>query len=604
MLSKDELEYVDHLVSQGATREEAGEYLDYQKKFMGGSEEKVAQQEKSVKDYLMQGVDYAGRGLDYVGGVSRAAVGTTLGQSRPGDMARVLEGNAPRTDEYLDRAGVGKGTSLSDLAPAMYSNTGDEWLKLKRGGMLDPSARGTAGFVGDVALDPLTYLSGGLSAAGKVGKEAKLLQMLKLQQEAGGGLTRAGRVANNVLNPLDRLSLKGAKNAYRKAFQKVDSQFEKPEKLADIAFETGFRGSAADAVDHFEGINKASGEKIGSILNEAAGKGARVDLEASLEPALNKAQELRSYGTKEADSLAQQIEDRVEQLRSKHAQEVRTPVLGESSVSPDSVQSKAPIDDAYHSVEQDRSRILSTKTPVINPELQGSWFGVNGSLPAEGTPVLVDRKRSFLPLEVDPKMGQGELPFPNNASVSKPKPVFSVERSSSIPVDKANRIKSDLNSFTNFNPSDVEAISNRGRKAVAGPLAEGIRQGVGEVDQELLEKLLQENNRFSSTSPQVRKKLEQFSNLVANQKGPFGGSQVDGILAGMGTMGAIAGNPIAAAPLIGKKGAQALQSFSGRTNRGYALKQISKANGAIDTGARRALWIDMLRQEEKNGQNK
>lgn len=122
-------------------------------------------------------LDYASRGLDYAGGMARqsimqspAVTALDLLQSylrkkpmlnQPGDFENALVGKAPRTADYLQRGGVPNG-AMSDLLPNLYTNTPEEAnqflrLKMAKGGLLDPTIHGTAGLVGDIATDPLTY---------------------------------------------------------------------------------------------------------------------------------------------------------------------------------------------------------------------------------------------------------------------------------------------------------------------------------------------------------------------------------------------------------------------------------------------------------------
>lgn len=96
------------------------------------------------------------RALDYTAGLGRvSAAGLTdlvsLGSAdmtRPDDVLSALKGNAPSADEYLGRAGMEEGLGRTAL-----------------------------GFAGDVALDPATYLTGGVGAAAKLGKLGKALTL-------------------------------------------------------------------------------------------------------------------------------------------------------------------------------------------------------------------------------------------------------------------------------------------------------------------------------------------------------------------------------------------------------------------------------------------
>jgi hypothetical protein len=71
--------------------------------------------------------------------------------------------------QVMEQAGVGQLGSLSDIAPWLYSETG-KGLPLEKGGLFDVTGRGAIGFVGDVALDPVTYITAGAKGIGIGGK--------------------------------------------------------------------------------------------------------------------------------------------------------------------------------------------------------------------------------------------------------------------------------------------------------------------------------------------------------------------------------------------------------------------------------------------------
>jgi len=136
-----------------------------------------------------------------IGAVTDTPIGTT------DDWKNALAGEAPSTGEYLQKAGVPEG-ALSSAVPSAYSDTGNEWFKLKKGGMLDPTLRGTVGFAGDVATDPMTYASLGASALAKKGMTGV-----------------AGKIADKAdmaMNPLARLLANRGSAIYRSGLKNVD----------------------------------------------------------------------------------------------------------------------------------------------------------------------------------------------------------------------------------------------------------------------------------------------------------------------------------------------------------------------------------------------
>lgn len=83
-----------------------------------------------------------------------------------------LKGDKEGFGQVMEQAGVGEMGSLSSIAPDLFSDTGEEWLKLRKGGFFDVTGRGTAGLVLDVALDPTTYLTAGTAKGIGIGGKA------------------------------------------------------------------------------------------------------------------------------------------------------------------------------------------------------------------------------------------------------------------------------------------------------------------------------------------------------------------------------------------------------------------------------------------------
>lgn len=83
-----------------------------------------------------------------------------------------LKGDKEGFGQVMEQAGVGELGSLSSIAPDLFSDTGEEWLKLRKGGFFDITGRGTAGLVLDVALDPTTYLTAGTAKGIGIGGKA------------------------------------------------------------------------------------------------------------------------------------------------------------------------------------------------------------------------------------------------------------------------------------------------------------------------------------------------------------------------------------------------------------------------------------------------
>ncbi len=256
----------------------------------------------------MKALSVLGKGLDYAGGVTRAVAANAADAVNPGkefatsdDIVNALKANPPSTADYLERAGVPAGYSMSDALSGLYSKTGDG-LALKKGGMLDPTARGAAGFVGDVALDPLTYLSGGLSAAAKGGLE-------------GSRLAKAGQVAlktaNAVVNPLDALVPAG-KTLYQSGLKNIDTRLVErgQEPVSDYLMKQGAWGRLPTLQDNMKSRMGELAEQRQGLYQKIDNAGVQIDPHYASEGANNYISDLRDnrYMAPKADKLQEFVD--------------------------------------------------------------------------------------------------------------------------------------------------------------------------------------------------------------------------------------------------------------------------------------------------------
>lgn len=253
-----------------------------------------------IRDTALNALHAAGKAMDYLGGNTRNTVAqmidakTALKEklmralgaeltpaprlTQEGDTVRALTGNAPKTADYLERAGIPEGAHVSDVLP-IYAEKGEGGsFTPEKGGALDPSVRGVAGFAGDVVLDPLTYLSGGLSVAAKGGEIAPALKAALLANEQG--LNRGGRLANKLLNPVESLQRSGGKTLYKSAFDKADRKIETEAgkgSIGDVLWENDFKGSMDQATKKAGQIREQVGQRIGKAREQAAEAGVTQD---------------------------------------------------------------------------------------------------------------------------------------------------------------------------------------------------------------------------------------------------------------------------------------------------------------------------------------
>ena len=211
-------------------------------------------------------LDYAMRGLNYAGGAVRGGIAGAIEPIIGKDIVsaeEVASGTVPGASELMARAGV-PNIALSDVLPSMYSETG-EGLALEKGGMFDPTARGTVGLAADILTDPTTYLAAPLKAA----------QVARAGTAAGKAL----KLGEILINPMGEAVgamgaglKKGGEAMYKSAFEKADralaTRYGKG-SIADLLKSEGFKGSAEDAFTKVQDINEKAGKAISSFREKA-----------------------------------------------------------------------------------------------------------------------------------------------------------------------------------------------------------------------------------------------------------------------------------------------------------------------------------------------
>ena len=122
------------------------------------------------------------------------------------ELVKAVKGEAPSSSEYLEKAGVPELGSvqvplLGEAIGGVNSMlTGNELTPEQIQELGKVTGRGVLGFGGDILTDPLTYLTGGLSKAGKAGEAVqKTVQAPKtLIQQAGKKLYGSGLKSADV----------------------------------------------------------------------------------------------------------------------------------------------------------------------------------------------------------------------------------------------------------------------------------------------------------------------------------------------------------------------------------------------------------------------
>lgn len=229
----------------------------------------VAPEKKGFLDKALEAaapaLSTAGKVLDYAGGVARTTAAAPLMESvGVGDVLDALMAKPLSGAEILERGGMPESGKLSDVLPQLYSDTG-EGLALQRGGWADPTGRGAAGLALEMAADPLTYLSLGLT-------------------KGAGAVTK-----------------KAGESAYRSGLKSADRALELVGKgkkgFSDTAMKYGFAGSAEDIAEQASKKAAELAAERSAILEDLSVRGAKVDVADVLTPLKKEIQSIKGKPT-------------------------------------------------------------------------------------------------------------------------------------------------------------------------------------------------------------------------------------------------------------------------------------------------------------------
>lgn len=264
----------------------------------------------------------------YTGAPARAAIGAaqdgrfSLTDNPVTAYAQQFGGNpelAPTGKQIVKKMGVDDTTKLSDVLSGMYSETGDELLKFKKGGMLDPTTADVAGVAMDIAADPLNIIPGtgaAKSAAKATGQTAKAAT--KVVEKSSGGLKKfAEKMAVNATGATGKQSAEFADDAGRQLLDRKIVRFgdtqEKIAQRASAASEAAYKdidealtsleksGASVDANQIYDTIRK----KITDIAKDPSQADIAAHLEKELDNLVNASQ--ARGGSKMAITEAEKI---------------------------------------------------------------------------------------------------------------------------------------------------------------------------------------------------------------------------------------------------------------------------------------------------------
>ncbi len=313
---------------------------------------------QSVINAGKTGLAAGAKGLDYLSGTTTrpafaAALGALTGKPvfKGDELAQAANPlttqRFPDSDELYKRAGVPQGAKLSDYVPGYGAPGKSPWYQPEKGGMLDPTVRGTGGFATDVALDPLTYMSLGTNTLAKEAaekgaakaalKEASASQSGKLGQVLDMGANGINKAVDTVAMPTTALAEKASGNRvgqvlkaaatspsetldklgkylYGSMLQPVEfqgQQFGKKgviDTLQDAGIKTpfGLRDKAQNAVN-------ALMDARGKIFSDAEAAGGKVDMKAAMTQAQDAVDKMRAQGGPTAQKIADTLQAKIDE---------------------------------------------------------------------------------------------------------------------------------------------------------------------------------------------------------------------------------------------------------------------------------------------------
>lgn len=252
------------------------------------------------------GLNIAGKVLGYPGGVARTSLAqlaqlfTDKEITKPGDVMETLKGNAPRTDDYLQRAGVPEGKVTLPIDLSMDWNKFGRYTPVaekpseQEGTPYSFSTRKAAGAVGDIASDM------------------------------------------GAIKGLSKLAAVGGKNLYKKAFAREDAIAAANNKIptSDIMLEEGAVPITKNGVAKAqENALSRVGQNRSDIVSDVAATGERQPIDTALAPGkdfISRLESKSAYSPETQNALAIMKSDLAKREAMAHAANEAGPTIDEA----------------------------------------------------------------------------------------------------------------------------------------------------------------------------------------------------------------------------------------------------------------------------------
>lgn len=290
-LQEQELELQARAQEASKNVDAYNEYLDTREAMRPGNEILDAAEDvaKTVGSGALRAADYAG-GLGRVTYQTVEDLAREAPLARDGDLKRALLADAPTTEEYLERAGVPEGYD-----------------------------RMAAGMLGDIAKDPFTYGTLGLSAlprlaklpkAARAGKWGSLLDRLE-------GLVP--KVRPDILDKVPRATETIGSKIYRSGLKELDIEGTKygKEPVSEVLENADIAGWTMGSIrKQSQDLAKKYLTQRDDILRRSTEKGGKLSGE-SFGLLKEKIDELKKINHPDADEVANSLQDDLDNLVSR-----------------------------------------------------------------------------------------------------------------------------------------------------------------------------------------------------------------------------------------------------------------------------------------------
>jgi hypothetical protein len=213
--------------------------------------EQALQAAMPVLDPLGRVIDVATLGAPIRAGVAKLVEAQTGKEIAP--ELKLSRGQAPTFKEIWESQGIKEGTPISEVLPGMFSPTGEELLKFKKGGMFDITPLGAAGGVMDIAT-------------GMGGSAVKALKETALAQKALSKIPSVPKYS--IMSSLSGVP-REAIETYSKN-RKLINQLDEV-KAAELAEQ-----ATIDARKAVSGMRQQLGQTLQKTMEEAGSKAADI----------------------------------------------------------------------------------------------------------------------------------------------------------------------------------------------------------------------------------------------------------------------------------------------------------------------------------------